>query len=381
MGNALMKTELRPSSFKGLLRWWFRAGGGSFEDEKRLFGWTGNDSISSLFIVRIKEEDTRKGVFNKIFEKGRPISGSGINYLGFALDQRFKEKDNKPRRQYITGRFSMEIVFRPFASAEDIGKFFATLWLATNLGNFGSRARRCFGSVRVLRIEPEPPLDIDFNPHLSGLESWLNDSIQQIKDILDSKSRKDLPFIGNMEIYRVRQENWFGYRRWVRNVQEGRYGKHIVREWHRGKYSRGFPFQSPLDMCDFMGFLMQAYRSYYEPDHTNMYDVLVEENYEDITVERVGFGLPLPFFFSSKKRKGTINLKLGDTTTRRASPLILKVLSDGRRFEGLFIHLKSQFSPGNASIEVNGVKVSHRGEIIGDFLESLKDHSLVERVL
>ncbi len=384
MGNALQNAELRPPSFKGLLRWWFRAGGGSLEEEKRIFGWTGRVSRAGLVNLRISKQNTKNSHFSKEFhrEEGFVISGSGLNYIGFALDERFKrEQKGRRRRQYIEGTFTLEILFHPLASEEDIRKFFATLWLAVNLGNFGSRSRRCFGSLRILHIDPDPPVEIRFGPDLSDPGQWIKQSIEEIRGILNSRPRRDLPFIGNMKIFRVRKENWRNYHSWIKNVQKGRRGKYIVKEWARGKDSQKLLFEKPLDMCDFMGFLMQAYRSYYEPDHTNMYNILVNRNTGSNVVNRVGFGLPLPFFFRSAKKRGTVNLKMGNATARRASPLILKVLSDGKNFEGFFIHMESTFKPGNASVEVNGTKVNYERDIIRDFLQSLESHSLVKRIL
>ncbi len=378
MGNALQNAELRPSSFKGLLRWWFRAGGGSLEEEKRIFGWTGRVSRAGLVNLRIKDKQVNRELFAKVFEEdGRVVQGSGLNYIGFALDERFKrEQKGRRRRQYIEGTFTLEILFHPLASEEDIKKFFATLWLAVNLGNFGSRSRRCFGSLRILHIEPAPPVEIRFGPDLSSPGHWIKQSIKEIRGILNSRPRRDLPFIGNMKIFRVRKENWRNYHNWIKNVQKGRKDKYIVEEWAREK-----DLQKPLDMCDFMGFLMQGYRSYYEPDHTNMYNILVNRNTGSKVVNRVGFGLPLPFFFSSAKKRGTVNLKMGNATARRASPLILKVLSDGKTFEGFFIHMESTFKPGNASVEVNWIKINYERDIIRDFLQSLESHFLVERIL
>lgn len=105
----------------------------------------------------IKDFDNLKcKPFSKEFnEKGYVRNDSGLNYIGFPLDPRFKKDDPKPQRRYIieSQTFNVTISFHPMATEDDKKKFFATLWLAFNLGNFGSRARRGFGSIKINSIK------------------------------------------------------------------------------------------------------------------------------------------------------------------------------------------------------------------------------------
>ncbi len=395
MGNALMESELRPSSFKGLFRWWFRVGGGSFEDEKRLFGWTGTESRRGLVNIRIKEQSITKGLFSKNFQStgGRyAISGSGINYIGFALDERFKENQRgKRRRQYLQGKFTLEILFHPMAKEEDIKKLLAVLWLSTNLGNFGTRSRRCFGSLRVRDIKGElPHISLKFHPDFGNLKKWIRDNMNEIMKIMGNSPRPHIPHISSFEIYRIEKENWKNYNRWIREVQRGREGKYLVKKWHKG--SESAPFKSPMDMCDFMGFLLNAYRSYYEPDYSNVKSALntAGKNVPSIDVERSVFGLPLPFYFSSIRRKGAVHLHHGSEKARRASPLILKVIGDKRQFEGMIIFMPSDFKPSKSQLFLwNEEKENKRiitsvgypnFSVIGNFLNTLGKYDLIERI-
>ncbi len=386
MGNALQRAELRPQSFNGLFRWWFRTAGGSLNDEKRLFGWTGNTSNKGLVQIRIINQNTQIKTFHKEFSGNHPAFGSGLNYLGFALDPRFKKNDySKTQRTYITGNFIMEILFHPFATEEDIDKFFATLWLSINLGNFGSRSRRCFGSIRTDRIEPLPKTQLQFIPNLQNLSQWIKENLNEIVKIVNAQPRMDIPFIKNFEIFKVNKNNWKNYKSWIKEVQKGRNGTYLVSEWYKEKNSRNSQLISkPIDLCDFMGFLMQAYRSYYEPDYTNAKNIISRKwrKFPTVkaTIERAGFGLPLPFYFSSLRRRGTVNLIMNQATTRRASPLLFKVLSNGENFEGLFIYMKSKFKPEKASVKLEGIEVKPKEDIVRDFLKSLEKHSIVQRI-
>lgn len=212
MGGASQQAELRTQSFNGLLRWWFRVAGGSINDEKRIFGWAGKTSNQGLCRIFIKDFDKlKKKLFSKEFDNsGRVRQDKGINYLGFSLDQRFKKDDkNKIQREYLerNQQFEIKISFHPKANDDDIKKFFSSLWLAFNLGNFGSRARRGFGSIKIENIkENEKDITNDcfglsFVPS-GDLKNWVKTNLDRIKNILNPSQRSNIPYVfDNFEIY------------------------------------------------------------------------------------------------------------------------------------------------------------------------------------
>jgi CRISPR-associated protein Cmr1 len=202
MGGANQQAELRTQSINGLLRWWFRIAGGSIEDEKRLFGWAGEKSNQGL--VRIFIEETH--FTTRRFSSGPP----GYNYLGFSL-----KLTNREEVVLQNKTFDLKISFHPKANEEDIKKFFCALWLAFNLGNFGSRSRRGFGSIGIKEIkikkikedgkeEYEDITDncygLNFAPS-GNLGTWINKNLNEIKKVLN-QPRKDIPnLFDNFEIY------------------------------------------------------------------------------------------------------------------------------------------------------------------------------------
>jgi CRISPR-associated protein Cmr1 len=193
MGGADQQAELRTQSINGLLRWWFRVAGGSIDDEKRIFGWTGETSNQGLVRIFIKETD---------FQPKRFSSGpQGYNYLGFSLKlaNRISVPENKT--------FSLKISFHPRANEEDIKKFFCALWLAFNLGNFGSRSRRGFGSIKIEGIE-ENGNDITNNFYglnfvpSGNLSIWISQNLSEIQKIIGINPRNQIPYLfDNFEIY------------------------------------------------------------------------------------------------------------------------------------------------------------------------------------
>ena len=199
MGGASQQAELRTQSINGVLRWWFRVAGGSLEDEKRIFGWAGETSNQGVVRIFIEEPTFQ----TQPFLSRQP----GFNYLGFSLKltSRHAIQENQT--------FDLKISFHPKATEDDIKKFFSALWLAFNLGNFGSRARRGFGAIKIEEIkERGSPLTnncygLNFVPS-GDLKNWIKGNLEKIKEILKPNPRKDIPYLfENFEIYDFKSDN------------------------------------------------------------------------------------------------------------------------------------------------------------------------------
>jgi CRISPR-associated protein Cmr1 len=389
MGGANQQAELRTQSINGLLRWWFRVAGGSIDDEKRIFGWAGETSNQGLVRIFVKDFDKlQKDKFSKEFDnKGKVRQDKGINYIGFSLDQRFKEKQDKLRREYIKENqtFEIKISFHPKANEEDIKKFFCALWLAFNLGNFGSRARRGFGAIKIEKIEENRNnitnncYGLNFVPS-GNLRDWISQNLRNIKVIIKPKPRKDIPYLfENFGIYQIQKDKFSNWEKWKNHVQKGRQGKYLKNSWG------GNNVNNWKDLLDFMGFLLMAYRSYREPDYSNAKNILLGNQVANLVFERAIFGIPLNFYFSSIGKKGRgdmVNLKLGNDTLRRASPLMIKIIQNGDNYEGLFIIMKSTFMPANSRLVFSDKNVNlpsnNIWQALDDFLSSLINHNLIE---
>ncbi len=396
LGGANQQAELRTQSINGILRWWFRIAGGSIEDEKRIFGWGGDDANQGLVRLFIKDfNKLRRQQFQKEFDnKGFVLQDRGINYLGFSLDQRFKIDQNKPRREYIAENQTFEITirFHPKATDEDVKKFFCALWLAFNLGNFGSRSRRGFGSIMIEGIEGNFPnnFNLEFKPK-DNIEKWLKEQLNYIKSLGFWQERNEIPFVfskdfsKDFKIYKIEKENFGKWRDWIKEVQNGRSGKYLKNSWGLNQITDW------KELLDFMGFLLMAFRSYRLPDYQSAKTILEEisktpkhelkskldelQNQYQFDFERPIFGLPLNFFYSSLRKGDMVHLKRGNETLRRASPLMFKVLEVNNNYEGFFIVAKSTFIPNNSRIVFSNVNVnlpSNEWEALDEFIQSLE---------
>lgn len=386
MGGAEFNPELRTQSINGILRWWFRVAGGNIKDEKRLFGWASDQSNQGLVRLFIKDFDKLKTEIFSFDQEGNVRNNSGLNYLGFSLDQRFKKDNPKPQRSYIkeSQTFNLIISFHPRATEEDKNKFFATLWLAFNLGNFGSRSRRGFGSIKITPINNPNINDLyglSFNP-TQNLKDWINQNLNKIKDYINPTQNA----FDSLKIYKIEKSNFNQLKNWTEEVQKGRKGKFLKNQWGKNNIN------NHMNLLDFMGFLLATFRSYRNPDYQNAKNIL-QNNTNNLTFERAIFGLPLNFHFSSLKKnfhhsykayKGTLNAKLKNQTLRRASPLIIKILECNNNYEGIFIVIKSQFLPNSYFLNFLDQKVylpkQNEWKAIDEFINSLKNKNLISEI-
>ena len=197
--------ELRPASFIGLLRWWWRALN-SIDDpnvlytkEASLFGGAENKGKpqSSKVWIRIKcpreidkgrdikEDFNLKWYFNN---QERTLEGKhkGIGYLLSILKG----------REYIKPgfRFILEILGN---DEEALKQTVASLWTFIFLGGIGNRARRGGGNMACIKVEPKIDyINLNFNPN-EHLDKWLRDNLRKAISIVggykDPKASLDYP--------------------------------------------------------------------------------------------------------------------------------------------------------------------------------------------
>ncbi|ADL41496.1 CRISPR-associated RAMP protein, Cmr1 family [Caldicellulosiruptor obsidiansis OB47] len=392
-GSEKEKLELRSQSFNGLFRYWFRIGGGDLEDEKRIFGFGGNNGRKGLVQI-IVEQTSNKDSYQRS-EKLNFELKKGFDYLNYFLRKRENFCFQCGQQFKLTFRFS------PLATEDDIKKFFCSVWLAMNLGNFGARARRGFGSVKVNKIDGSDEIFkfLEFIP-TAPLKDWFNKNLNSIKSILFSKERESIPclFNNSVEIYYLKKGNLEdSYKKWVseiyKNKKKNKYMPHLK--------ALDFELGNPLKALSFMGCLLMEFRNYYMPDYKNLISAIknpLSAKNNGITIERSVFGLPLPF------RIGNYNYSVDacykqsqNSKSRRASPLWFKILllnspsNSSNSVECLFIVMKSDFLPNNMEIllniqnnknnENNEIKCStNNWNAIDSFINTLKYCDLIDKL-
>ncbi|AIS53495.1 CRISPR subtype III-B-associated RAMP protein Cmr1 [Thermoanaerobacter kivui] len=342
-------TELRPSSLKGLLRFWFRAVAwpqlGSlkevFEVENSIFGSTEGQA---KFLIKIDDNTlmpNKKQIFNKYTY--------GLNYLGYGLTE-------KGIRPYIeNGRsFTLSLFLKKSVSEEELKFLKQSLQALGLFGGAGARSRRGFGSLSLVSLRVENNEEWNEPRNVKELKNLL-------RGFLNKVSRDDtLPpytaFSSKTRIF----------------VKKGD--------------------KDPLALLNEVGMELLRYRSYgraskdkhvlpwgekaeqiFADDHDLMLDFLNGKRINRIP-RRVVFGLPHNYFFSGK---GKVSIEPDSKgQKRRASPLFIHIhkLADGN-YVGVLSLIPSQFLPQNVRVEIKRggqskiVPVQVNYDVISDFLK------------
>ena len=175
LGDANQKaTGLRPPSVKGALRFWWRAlnwrrclheAGATtealkllYQEERRLFGTAAvveNDGPlgQGVFLLRISQPS------RIATDATWPTNNTGSGYLGFGLMESGNAANNnvQPHREGLREgiEFELELRFKPRTSASDVEALRETLRAWNLFGGLGSRARRGFGSVTLIKMNDQ----------------------------------------------------------------------------------------------------------------------------------------------------------------------------------------------------------------------------------
>jgi CRISPR-associated RAMP protein, Cmr1 family len=210
IGGANQQAELRPASFVGLLRWWWRALKGECdierlrEEEVEIFGGIAKNQrkeeikMASPVYLRL-EGDVRKGKglikkygLDLIFdEKKRAFFGShiGVGYLYYfmILPKKKRNGQEEERREFIEVGSKLKLTL--IGKDEVLNHYIASLWALVFLGGVGARSRRGGGNLTVVDYNPKDlPKDLEkisFTP-TGDLYKWLVENLKKAKELVGS---------------------------------------------------------------------------------------------------------------------------------------------------------------------------------------------------
>ncbi|WP_297457191.1 type III-B CRISPR module RAMP protein Cmr1 [Persephonella sp.] len=169
--------ELRPSEFKGMLRFWFRALHPELpipelkRKENEIFGSTDR---KGSFRIKV-EQITSICRYHLLPHKNR------ANIPAYAPHQ----------------KFNIEFLFQNLKNKETIKNLFI---LSTIIGGFGRRSRRGFGSIRISRIN-NTEFDYANLQFIEGIQELIKSINPNFKfNFRKEKKEENYPFIRNVEI-------------------------------------------------------------------------------------------------------------------------------------------------------------------------------------
>ncbi|MBF0369877.1 MAG: hypothetical protein HQL52_10500 [Magnetococcales bacterium] len=357
--------DLRPPSLKGALRFWYRAVDPDFRrNEPILFGTASNadqGSGQSLFNLRIEPlkplrfftwDDRLANSFHAGHGTHRK---NGLIYLGYPFQMRKKKGVVSPPPQAIDvgTRFKVRCILPRFGDQEKYRKAIAaSFWLLGHYGGLGSRSRRGFGSIALLEwkgvrgewpeLEELPLLHKAITPREWGKTS--KDTREMIRNWFPKKWDSSTPmhphigekFTSTLSLkFRNDKQRFFDQKDWPHGLNE-------------------------------MGRRLQDYRVRHQPDYQNVKDHIEGDKNLRHPPERVAFGLPLAFQYSSlpkdrrrlqffppeQKSPGSTRQKSGPQKSgRHASLLHLRLILLNGNLYPLYLRMGGAV-PGDAGVAV-----------------------------
>lgn len=172
--------ELRPPSFKGAIRFWWRAMNGHLplselrRKESELFGDSGEIGKSNI-IVKLKDIENIETVNISLTPHHR------LNYCN-KYNKNCSYKNNKCAKANLRqGMFyKFNFIIKVNKSIEE--KIISLVKLIFALGGFGKRSRRGFGSVKINKINDKPIGFIYNNDYIIDTLNQINRDSFEVKE-------------------------------------------------------------------------------------------------------------------------------------------------------------------------------------------------------
>ena len=352
-------TELRVPSFKGALRFWWRALAWARQDgdldmirreEDKLFG-SSSGGQSRVSMSLSEPIETRVLAARKVLEDAGHVVGEGARYLGYGVMETFQRRDRRAGeliRACLLAPFDLTIRMRARCLTDDQMQSLQDALISVGLfGGMGAKSRKGYGSlvVRSLRV--------------TGEEPW-----RAPRSIGELSTR-----IGALACERS-TNGWADF-----SAMSGKTRHLLVTGEAR----------TPLMLLDLVGRELQRYRSWGhrgtvlgQPSERNFADDhdLMKLNRMQRTKHprRIAFGLPHNYGRNPSDQVGPFDKGLD----RRASPLFIHLHECAGKPVAVLSFLPARFLPhGRSDISVGGSRIRQQPEEelyrpVHDFLERLK---------
>ncbi len=200
--------ELRPSEFKGMMRFWWRAARAENDikklkkEEAEIFGGTGvgegRSNLRLAFDRHVPNEDWIG--FNISDELNEKLGCKYLFYSTFLLRSR-----GKPIiRKYIKSKYRFNLKLS-ILNEQFFDKILSSFWLAIYLGGFGTRSRRGGGNIAIEGIEGDlKNVELSFlTPKTTKIEElgeWIKENLKFIKLSIRTQNTSQYPNLSNSRI-------------------------------------------------------------------------------------------------------------------------------------------------------------------------------------
>ncbi len=363
--------EVRAPSFKGVLRFWWRALAwsrlkGDLEaikkEEDRLFGSAsgGGSKVSMRVEMDARQKTVPQNTVLTVSEKNRTPVGEGARYLGYGVMEAFTSKPKNTRAGQLTRSclhapfdFTAQMRGRNLTEAESSSLKDALVALGT-FGSVGAKNRRGYGSLVLQSLlvgggnQYRQPQDM----------TGLHDAIKKLQpDSGGQTAQTGLPEFTALSVE----------------------ARHLLLSSDK---------KEPMNLLDLVGRELMRYRSWGhngkvlgQPSERNFkddHDLMKKSAGERKThPRRIAFGLPHNYGKRPDQQVGPYDKK----TDRRASPLFVHIHECGGTPVALLSFLPARFLRKDGSdVSVGQTRIAHRPEDelyrpIHDFLDRLLDEN------
>ena len=365
-GAAPGRAELRMPSFKGALRFWWRAlawqrCGGDLQDIQRqedaLFGSAvgGQSRLLMRLAPVARAQVIREGAVLTVSSTNRSGVGEGARYLGYGVMEAFSSnkkgtKAGQLTRACLPAPFEFTVKIRTRDLDEQLQSSLKGALIALGiLGAWGAKSRKGYGSLVLLSLRMDGVVQWQSPQDIAGLK-------REIADLSANQRNSALP-----EFTAISNQT-----------------RHLLLSSNKKEH---------LELLDLVGRELVRYRSWgrgakilsgaedseknFEDDH----DLMKKNRPENSHPRRIAFGLPHNYGKRKDQQVGP-HYKGFD---RRASPLFIHIHECGASPVAVLSFLPALFLPKERSDILVGVrKVAQKPEEelyrpIHDFLDRLLD--------
>ena len=358
-GNDQNSVEFRAPSIRGQLRYWYRALLGGiltpyyprqedlarevYEREKEIFGTT--DQGSRVFVRAREIPPSNVTSFS--------FDGKFIRYLGYGLEN---------RKAFGPGqRLEIEISLRE--SVDQLESIIAaTLWATLQLGNFGARCHRGFGSLVPIDQVSLGGLVVKRTNSFDELTEQLKTNFKLVSGILEKYTNRTYRDPARLPMF---------------SVICPQYWKLVILK---------DPYDSWQNALNFIGEALRTFREdrsigqhSRKTSSGKMFSYYVSKDYYAVknffggnptTPKGSIFGLPHQFQFSSTGDK--VMIKGQANIDRRASPLYIRIFRVGQKYYVGVQIFKSRFLPSDLEFEDLNQN-SHRANVAAPNYQALDE--------
>ena len=360
-GADQQRAELRLASFKGVLRFWWRALAWSrlegnlnaiHEHEDWLFGSAGGGQSRLSMHLSVDAEPEAEGA-DSVLEVGGNVVGEGARYLGYGVMEAFPSRQRGTSagqliRPCIRPPIDFTIRMRGRDLTKGPSRHLQNALLAVGvLGGMGARSRKGYGSLAIqsLRVDRAEQLQV-------------HQSVDDLRDRIKS----------------IRSEH--GPSGWPEFTAMCGKTRHVI--------VRSAKHVAAMELLDLVGREMMRYRSWghhgqvlsrpserkFKDDHD-----LMKSPHRDAHPRRIAFGLPHNYGKHPRDQVTPHHRNLD----RRASPLFIHIHPCDATPVAVLSFLPARFLPdGRTDISVGGSRVRQTPEAdlycpVHDFLDRLLD--------